>query len=245
MIKTVLIDDEPLARGIVKYYLSQYPEFEIVAECNDGFEGLKAIAAHQPDLVFLDVQMPRISGFEMLELLDQKPAIIFTTAFDEYAIKAFEVNAIDYLLKPIEPLRFEEALKKVKISNAFSAEKAQEFLDTTASMNVQNHRIVVKDQGTIKIISVDDLQYIEANDDLVKLNTAQGNFFKSKTMAFFEQTLDPSKFIRIHRSYIVNLDQVTKIELKEKDSYIVQLRSDIWLPVSKTGYSKLKVALGW
>lgn len=245
MIRTVLIDDEPLARDIVKHYLSKHPDFEVVAECNDGFEGLKAIAAFQPDLVFLDVQMPRITGFEMLELIDHKPAIIFTTAFDEYAIKAFEVNAVDYLLKPIEPQRFEDAIAKIKMARASFSEKNSEFMEITSTINAQNHRIVVKDAGAIKIIPVNDLQYIEANDDLVKLNTAMGNFYKNKTMAFFEQTLDQSKFIRIHRSYIINLDQVNKIELKEKDSYIVQLKSDIWLPVSKTGYTKLKAALGW
>lgn len=245
MIRTILIDDEPLARDIVKHYLSKFPDFEVVAECSDGFEGLKAIAALQPDLVFLDVQMPRITGFEMLELLDQKPAIIFTTAFDEYAIKAFEVNAIDYLLKPIEPKRFEDAVNKIKISQADLVDRNAEYAEIASVINAQNHRIVVKDDGAIKIIPVEDIQYIEANDDVVKLNTSMGNFYKNKTMAFFEQTLEPGKFIRIHRSYIINLDQVTKIELKEKDSYIVQLKSDIWLPVSKTGYTKLKAALGW
>ncbi len=244
MIKTILIDDEPLAREIVRYYLSEFTEFEIVAECSDGFEGLKAITQHKPDLVFLDVQMPKISGFEMLELVDEKPAIIFTTAFDEYALKAFEVNAIDYLLKPIEKSRFGEALKKITAKINDAKHDLESFTEHTPLLHLQNSRIVVKTNGVIKIIPSNEIHYLEADDDQVKISTVDGSYFKNKTMAYFEQTLDPDKFIRIHRSYIINLDQITKIELKEKDSYMVLLKTNIWLPVSKTGYQKLKGALG-
>ncbi|MDQ1139271.1 LytR/AlgR family response regulator transcription factor [Pedobacter agri] len=243
MIRTILIDDEPLARDIVKYYLTDHPEIEIVAECCDGFEGLKAISQHKPDLIFLDIQMPKISGFEMLELVEDKPAVIFTTAFDEYAIKAFEVNAVDYLLKPIDKGRFDTAIKKLP-SRLNQTENTEAVLDAAALSPAQNNRVVVKKDGVIKIIPTGDINYLEADDDYVKLSTADGAFYKNKTMAYFEQTLDSSQFIRIHRSYIINLAQVTKIELKEKDSYVVLLKSDIWLPVSKTGYVKLKAALG-
>ena len=243
MIKTILIDDETLARDVVKHYLQSYPNIEIVAECSDGFEGLKAIAKHQPDFIFLDIQMPKISGFEMLELVENHPAVIFTTAFDEYAIKAFEVNAVDYLLKPIEKSRFDQAMEKLPAKLAKN-QTSNELLETASLSPAQNSRIVVKTAGVIKIIPVEALNYIEADDDYVKLNTTEGNFQKNKTMNFFEQTLDSTQFIRIHRSYIINLAQVTKIELKEKDSYVVLLKSDIWLPVSKTGYVKLKAALG-
>lgn len=144
MIRTILIDDEPLARDVVKHYLSSFPDVVIVAECNDGFEGIKAIATHQPDLIFLDVQMPKISGFEMLELVDKHPAVIFTTAFDEYAIKAFEVNAVDYLLKPIEQVRFEQAMQKIpsRLNNATPVD--QELLDVAALSPAQSNRVVVK-----------------------------------------------------------------------------------------------------
>jgi two-component system LytT family response regulator len=243
MIRTILIDDEALARDVVKHYLQAYPEIEIVAECCDGFEGLKAIAQHQPDFIFLDIQMPKISGFEMLELVEEHPAVIFTTAFDEYAIKAFEVNAVDYLLKPIEKSRFDQAMQKLP-SKLTQEDSSRDLLESAALSPAQNSRIVVKNAGVIKIIPVGALNYIEADDDYVKLNTSEGNFHKNKTMTFFEKTLDANQFIRIHRSYIINLEQVTKIELKEKDSYIVLLKSDIWLPVSKTGYVKLKAALG-
>ncbi len=243
MIRTILIDDEALARDIVKHYLKAFPDVEIVAECSDGFEGLKAITQHQPDLIFLDIQMPKISGFEMLELVENRPAVIFTTAFDEYAIKAFEVNAVDYLLKPIEQGRFEQAMQKLPAKLA-KGDNSQELLETASLSPAQNNRVVVKNAGVIKIIPVEAIHYLEADDDYVKLSTTEGNFQKNKTMSFFEQTLDAAQFIRIHRSYIINLAQVTKIELKEKESYVVLLKSGIWLPVSKTGYVKLKAALG-
>lgn len=245
MIRTILIDDESLARDIVKHYLGDFPEIEVVAECSDGFEGLKAITQFQPDFIFLDIQMPRINGFEMLELVEKPPAVIFTTAFDEYAIKAFEVNAIDYLLKPIEKSRFGLAMQKLplRLANAEAA-ATQELLDSAAMSPAQSNRVVVKKNGVIKIIAVTDIHYLEADDDYVKLSTTEGIFHKNKTMGFFERTLDPAQFIRIHRSYLINLAQVTRIELKEKDSYIVLLKSDIWLPVSKTGFVKLKAALG-
>lgn len=245
MIRTILIDDEPLARDIVKHYLNNFPGIEVVAECSDGFEGLKAIALHQPDFIFLDIQMPKISGFEMLELVEKPPAVIFTTAFDEYAIKAFEVNAVDYLLKPIEQARFDQAMQKLpsRLNNS-ETDATQELLDSAALSPQQNNRVVVKKNGVIKIIAIADIHYLEADDDYVKLSTTEGVFHKNKTMSFFEKTLDAAQFIRIHRSYIINLAQVTRIELKEKDSYIVLLKSDIWLPVSKTGYIKLKSALG-
>jgi two-component system LytT family response regulator len=245
MIKAILIDDEPLARDIVKHYLADHPEIEVVAECNDGFEGLKAIAQHKPDLIFLDIQMPKISGFEMLELVENRPTVIFTTAFDEFAIKAFEVNAVDYLLKPIEKGRFEQALAKLALKKgAVDPTNTDELLQVQALNPSQSSRVVVKVDRSIKIIPTSDIQYLEADDDQVRISTAEGAYFKNKTMGFFEASLDPLQFTRVHRSYIVNLSQVTRIELKEKENYVVLLKSGIWLPVSKSGYMKLKSALG-
>ncbi len=242
MIRTILIDDEPLARDIVKFYLSELPDVELIAECCDGFEGVKAISALKPDLVFLDIQMPKINGFEMLELIDEKPNVIFTTAFDEYAIKAFETNALDYLLKPIEKDRFNTAMQKFR--NRVKQERQPIISGKNFQDPAQNNRVVVKKDGVISIIPVTEINYLEADDDYVTLNTLNGIFQKNKTMAFFEGSLNPTQFIRIHRSYIINLAQVTKIELKEKDSYVVLLKTGIWLPISKTGYIKLKSALG-
>jgi len=245
MIKTILIDDEPLARDVIKHYLKDFPEFEVVAECSDGFEGLKAIASFKPDLIFLDIQMPKINGFEMMELLDHRPAVIFTTAFDEFAIKAFEVNAVDYLLKPIEQSRFTAAVQKLSAKlPGDSPEQTAQLLSEVSVNASQRNRVVVKKDGVIRIIATTDIQYFEANDDYVKISTAEGNYLKNKTMAFFEKTLDPEQFIRVHRSYLINMTEVTKIELKEKETYVVLLKSGIWLPVSKSGYLKLKQALG-
>ncbi len=187
--------------------------------------------------------MSKNTGFEMLELVEEHPTVIFTTAFDEYAIKAFEVNAIDYLLKPIEKSRFDQAMQKLPAKLA-KEEPSNDLLEAASLSPSQSNRIVVKTSGVIKIIPVGELNYLEADDDYVKLSTTEGVFHKNKTMTFFEQTLDPTQFVRIHRSYIINMAQVTKIELKEKDSYVVLLKSGIWLPVSKTGYVKLKASLG-
>lgn len=243
MIKAILIDDEALARDVVKHYLSAYPHIAVVAECSDGFEGLKAISTHQPDLIFLDIQMPKINGFELLELLDHKPSVIFTTAFDEYAIKAFEVNAVDYLLKPITQDRFEQALTKLP-TKVEDAAISTGLLATAGQSPTQSTRVVVKTEGLIKILPIAGINYIEADDDYVKLNTDEGVYQKNKTMSFYEANLAEAQFIRIHRSYLVNLAKVSKITLKEKDSYMVLLSTGIWLPVSKAGYVKLKAALG-
>jgi two-component system LytT family response regulator len=245
--KAIIIDDEPLARSIVKEYLQSYPDIEVAQECNDGFEGVKAINQHQPDLIFLDIQMPKINGFEMLELVEELPAVIFTTAFEEHAIRAFEVNAVDYLLKPFSKDRFEKALQKWLASRSTTAAPQQtaQLLETAStSMPAQSNRIVVKINGKIKIIPVQDVHYLEAADDYVKIITQEGAFLKNKTMSFFEQTLDPQQFARVHRSYILNVNQVTRIEPYEKENHLAILRTGAKVPVSKTGYPRLKTALG-
>lgn len=244
MIRTVLIDDEPLSREIIREYLKAYPEIEVVEECNDGFEGLKAIAQWSPDLVFLDIQMPKISGFEMLELIEQPPAIIFTTAFDEYAIKAFEASAVDYLLKPFSRERFEKAMQKWMQQRSSGEDPAPPVLSETVFRPAVQTRVVVRSEGKIKIIPVREIHYLEASGDYVKIRSEEGAFTKNKTMQFFEQTLNGEQFIRIHRSYIVNLNQVTRIDPYEKDTHLAVLTSGIQLPVSKTGYVRLKEALG-
>jgi two-component system LytT family response regulator len=246
MIKAIIIDDEPLAREVVKEYLLAFPQVQVLQECNDGFEGLKAIQQHQPDILFLDIQMPKINGFEMLELVENLPAVIFTTAFEEHAIRAFEVNAVDYLLKPFSKDRFEKALQKWLDRRATDPpqQTAQLLESASASLPTQSNRIVVKINGKIKIIPVQDIHYLEAADDYVKIITQEGAFLKNKTMSFFEQTLDPQQFARVHRSYILNVNQVTRIEPYEKENHLAILRTGAKVPVSKTGYPRLKTALG-
>jgi two-component system LytT family response regulator len=244
MIRTILIDDEPLARSIVAEYLHGYSEIEIVQECNDGFEGVKAIAQYKPDLVFLDIQMPKINGFEMLELIDQPPAVIFTTAFDEYAIKAFEAHAIDYLLKPFSKDRFDKALQKWFSQRQQPDTKKTLVLQEDIRQPEERNRVVVKEGGNIRIIPVHEIQYIEAYDDYVKIYTAKEMFLKKKTMNFYEQILDPARFVRVHRSYIMQLSQLTRIEPLEKDTHVALLKSGVRIPLSKSGYTKLKSVLG-
>jgi two-component system LytT family response regulator len=245
MIKVILIDDEPLARDVVKEYLESFPQISVVGECNDGFEGVKAIQQHLPDLIFLDVQMPKINGFEMLELLDKKPAVIFTTAFDEYAIRAFEAYAVDYLLKPFGKDRFDKALNKWLVQKPVTEEaRKTEALVNAVSQTAEQDRVVVKTGSKITIIPVADILYLEADDDYVNIHTPAGSYLKNKTMAWFDQTLDQKQFIRIHRSYIVRISEITRLDPYEKETYTAVTRSGKKLPVSKTGYAKLRAVLG-
>ncbi|GAB3194053.1 two-component system LytT family response regulator [Pontibacter aydingkolensis] len=246
MSKCLIIDDEPLARSIVAEYLQSHREIEVAQECGDGFEGVKAIMQHQPDLIFLDVQMPKINGFEMLELVEHAPSVIFTTAFDEYAIKAFEANAVDYLLKPFSKTRFDAAVQKWQEQRKANAPetKLQQLEETTAKQPEEQVRIVVKVGNNIKIIPVADVLYFEAYDDYVKIHTKEGTFLKKKTMSYYENTLDASQFTRVHRSFILALPQLTRIEPLEKDSHIALLKTGQRIPLSKSGYTKLRAVLG-
>ncbi len=246
MIRCVIIDDEPLARSIVKEYLKSHSNIELVQECGDGFDGVKAIHQHQPDLIFLDIQMPKISGFEMLELIDEPPAIIFTTAFDEFAMKAFDANAIDYLLKPFSKERFDKAIIKCLNQKENSSEKkiTEELLKNLSSQSDEQSRVVVKTGNQIRIIPVTEISYIEACDDYVKIHTATEVFLKKKTMNHFETLLSEKEFVCVHRSYLIQLSHITRIELMEKESYCALLKSGIKIPLSKTGYAKLKDVLG-
>jgi two-component system, LytTR family, response regulator len=245
MKKAIIIDDEPLARSVIKEYLMQHPQIQVLHECNDGFEGIKAIMQHQPDVIFLDIQMPKINGFEMLELVEQPPAVIFTTAFDEFAIKAFESHAVDYLLKPFSQERFDKAIEKWRERESpTAAQNTQALLDEAAQSPQQNQRIVVKTGNKIKIIPIDEVHYLEAADDYVKIITKEGAFLKNKTMSHFEKLLNVQQFVRTHRSYIVNVQLVTRIDPYEKESYMAQLKTGAQVPVSKSGYAKLKNVLG-
>jgi len=245
MIKVIIIDDEPLARDVIKEYLHAYPFINVVQECGDGFEAVKAISQFQPDLIFLDVQMPKINGFEMLELLNPAPAVIFTTAFDEYAIKAFDAHAIDYLLKPFSKERFAKALQKWKAESSQSKTANTEQLEEALPISAEQHtRVVVKTGNNIRIIPMHEILYLQADDDYVKIHTKDGSSLKKKTISYFEQVMDPSQFVRVHRSFIVQIHQVTRIEPYEKDGHIAILKSGEKIPISKTGYPKLKSILG-
>lgn len=235
-LKALIIDDEFLARSVVKEYLQVHSDIEIIGESSDGFEALKTINNLQPDLLFLDIQMPKINGFELLELLEYSPTVIFTTAYDEFALKAFEVNAIDYLLKPFSQERFDTAINKAKKNNGL--DQIQQFSSENLIQPEEKKRIVLKNQNEIKIILVDDVHYIESYDDYVKIHVGDKCYLKKKTMSYFENILTP-KFVRIHRGFLINMSFFEKI-INENLGYSIQLKNGIKLPVSKTGFMELK-----
>ncbi len=246
-LQTLIIEDEELARNLLRSYLKDNPDIEVIGECENGFDGVKSINEKKPDLVFLDIQMPKITGFEMIELLDYKPQIIFTTAYDQYALKAFELNAIDYLLKPFSKDRLLAAIDKVKhrIKNDEPLDEKLEELSNFRPGEEFIDRVVVKDRHKIHIITVDQIRYIESLDDYVMIYTYDGRHMKQKTMKYFETNLDPKNFIRIHRSYIVQVENIAEIQQYEKESYIVILKDKdkTKLKVSKTGYKRIKEVL--
>ncbi|MGC2332565.1 MAG: response regulator [Candidatus Acidiferrales bacterium] len=243
-IRAVIVDDEELARQILREFLSSHPEIELVAECANGFEAVKAVAELKPDLVFLDIQMPKLDGFEVLELIGNETAVVFVTAHDNFAIRAFEVHAVDYLMKPVGASRFEAALKRAKErlegkapSNTASAAE----LAAAARPPAQYlERIPVRDGARVFIIPVGKLDYVEAQDDYVALASDGKKHLKQQTIASLETALDPSRFLRVHRSYIVNLERVAKIEPYSKDSHVAVLSTGAQLPVSRAGYARLR-----
>ena len=242
MRKVIIIDDEVLARNVVKEYLKNYPDFLLVDECGDGLHGVKSIQGNIPDLIFLDIQMPKINGFEMLELLDAPPHVIFTTAYDDFAIKAFEHSAVDYLLKPFSRERFRKAVEKYIDKN--NIPQLTEVIESAALTPSQQGRVVVKDGNKIKIIPVSQIQFLESADDYVKIHTAEGTYLKNRTMNFFETSLEAYQFTRIHRSYIVNTQMITGIEPNDKVGPMLLLNTGTRLSVSKAGYARLKEVLG-
>ena len=245
MIKTVIVEDEKLARDLVRDYLGRHTDFEIVGEYEDGFSGLKAINQLKPDLVFLDIQMPKLTGFEMLEVLEHHPAIIFTTAYDQYALKAFEHNALDYLLKPYSAERFNEALAKARerVKRGGDQKSIKRLVEHRDQQEETIHRVVVKSRSKIHVIPVEKIIYIESQDDYVMIYTPDSRHLKQKTMKFYESHLPEEDFVRIHRGYIVRISEISQMQLYEKESYIVILKNGVKLPVSKTGLPRLKSKL--
>ncbi|MEI6682883.1 MAG: LytTR family transcriptional regulator DNA-binding domain-containing protein [Bacteroidota bacterium] len=245
-LRTILIDDEQPARDVVRFYLKDFPEIEILGEFADGFSGLKAIQELKPDLVFLDVQMPKLTGLELLDLLEQPPLIIFSTAYDQYAIKAFEMNAIDYLLKPYSKERFTQAVQKA-LAQAGSGERAAAPVQNLVKTLEENpeflQRIAVKSRHKVSVIPIDEVVYLEAEGDYVMIFTKDAKHLKEKTMKYFETHLDPAQFIRIHRSYIVNARFIDRIEYYDKENYAVLTKTGAKLRASTAGYKILKQAL--
>jgi two-component system LytT family response regulator len=247
-IRIVIIDDEAPAREIIKHYLKEVDFVEVIAECADGFSGLKSITLTKPDLVFLDIQMPRLTGIEMLEVLTEKPEIIFTTAYDQFALRAFELNAVDYLMKPFPKNRFLDAVKKAidKIrAGTGNKEPASQLLSKKPEPSFPVNRIVVRKGNAINLIPVEQIRYVEAQDDYVMIYHSAGKALKQQTMKYFEDNLPNSDFVRIHRSYIVKVEEIKRIEPYGKDNYVAILKSEDKLPVSRSGFKHLKEELNF
>jgi two-component system LytT family response regulator len=241
-LRAVIVDDEELARAYLRELLRLHPEIEIAAECPNGFEAVKACAETSPDLLFLDVQMPKLDGFEVLELIDAGPAVIFTTAYDQYAMRAFDAHAVDYLLKPFGVDRFERALERAR--ERLGERKLPTEVAAARPAGERPQRIVVKDGTKIHVIPLDKLDYVEAQDDYVALHSGGKSYLKQQPIAAMEAALDAARFVRIHRSAIVALDRVARIEPYGKESRIAILADGTRLPVSKSGYARLMEAMG-
>lgn len=243
MIRCVIVDDEPLARQLVREYLAMDEELEIVAECANGFEAVKAVSAHDPDLLFLDIQMPKLDGFEVLSLLDRSPIVVFVTAYDEYALRAFEVHALDYLLKPFSEERFRAVLERVR-QQMLVRERVPVAPMASKLRAKPLQRIVVRDeQGAIDVVPVARVDYVEADDDAIVIATSGRKLRKQQTLGDLASELDPDRFVRIHRSYLLNIERLEKLELYAKDSRVALLRDGTKLPVSRAGYVRLKELL--
>ncbi|MEA2164394.1 MAG: two-component system, LytTR family, response regulator [Thermoanaerobaculia bacterium] len=243
MIRVVIVDDEAPARELLREYLASDDDCEIAAECANGFEAVKAVAQHDPDLLLLDIQMPKLDGFEVLELLDRSPIVVFVTAHDEHALRAFEVHALDYLLKPFSHDRFRQVLERVK--RAAGHHDRLPVAGMAASLRARPlQRVVVRgDDGAIQVVPVARLDYAEAADDAILIATGGTKLRKQQPIGELEQQLDPARFVRIHRGYLVNIERIEKIELYAKDSRVAILRDGTKLPVSRSGYQRLRELL--
>ena len=240
----VIVDDEAPARALIREYLEAHSDVQVVAECTNGLEAVKAANEFKPDLLFLDIQMPKLDGFEVLDLIGRDTAgVVFTTAFDEYALRAFEVHAVDYLLKPFGPDRFAEALQlaRSRISR-HQPIPARELLETHREGSSVD-RLLIRDRSHVHVIPVEQIDYLEAQDDYVSIKAGGRSYLKEQTLGELEAQLAAKGFLRIHRRYILNVSRLAKIELSEKDSRVAVLHDKTELPISRSGYDKLRALL--
>lgn len=240
----IIVDDEELARSLIREYLASHPEITIIAECANGFEAVKVVTELKPNLMFLDIQMPKLNGFEVIELLDESPAVIFVTAFDQFAVKAFDVHAVDYLLKPFGKQRFDEALSHAVLRiRSHEPAKTKVVAEEAKPTGQPLERILIKEGSKVLVIPAEKVDYIEAQDDYISVRSEGKSHLKMQRLAMLETLLDNRRFVRIHRSYILNIERLSKIELYAKDSRTAILKDGTQLPVSRTGYDKLKELL--
>jgi len=239
-----IVDDEELARRILRELLAAHPDVEIVAECANGFEAVKAVSERKPDLLLLDVQMPKLDGFDVLELLGNDIAVIFVTAYDQHAIRAFDVHAVDYLLKPFSAERLAEALDRAR-ARLRSRERppVRDLLSAARPEDATLDRILIRDRADVHVIPVEKIDYLEAQDDYVAVRSGGRSYLKEQTLADLEKLLDRRGFVRIHRRYLVNLARLAKIEQSVTDSRLAILTDGTQLPISRAGYARLRELL--
>jgi len=242
-VRVVVVDDEEPARAVLREYLSALDGVEIVAECANGFEAVKAAAELNPDLLLLDIQMPKLDGFEVLELIDREVEIVFVTAYDSFAIRAFEVHAADYLLKPFSAERLAQAIGNARERLGRKVRSRSDLIAEARGRIKPVDRVLVRDGARVHVIQAGDVDYIQAQDDYACIRSGGREHLKQESMSALEEALDPRRFVRIHRTYILNIDRLARIELYAKDSRIAILRDGTKLPISRAGYARLKPLL--
>lgn len=240
--RTLIVDDEHLARAVLREYLAAHADVEIVGECANGFEAVKAIAEHDPDLVFLDIQMPKLDGFEVVELAGSKPHYVFATAYDQFALRAFEVHAVDYLLKPFSRERLAEAMAQVRL-RAPQPARVEAVVKEAQARQQPLERVLIRDGARVHVVAAGSIDYVEAQDDYVRIEADGKGYLKHQRLSELEAQLDPGVFVRIHRSYIVNVGAVERIEPVSKDNHCAVLKSGVKLPISRSGYQKVRELL--
>jgi two-component system LytT family response regulator len=243
-IRVAIVDDEQLARAVIREYLEAADGVEVVAECANGFEAVKVVSELNPDLLFLDVQMPKLDGFEVLELVGREVAVVFVTAYDQYAIRAFDVHAVDYLLKPFTAERFGEALARAR-DRLQRGERApvEALVSSSRPSSNRGNRVLVRDGPRVHVLTVEKIDYVQAQDDYVSYRCEGKDYLKEQTLAQAEAALDPATFVRIHRSYLLNLQCLARIETGERENRVAVLNDGRRLPVSRAGYARLSKRL--
>jgi two-component system, LytTR family, response regulator len=245
-LRVAIVDDEELARRLVREYLTDVEDVEVVAECANGFEAVKVVTEVRPDLLLLDVQMPKLTGFEVVELIGREQAVVFVTAYDQYALRAFEVHAVDYLLKPFERDRLLEALARARARLASREPSRAPEVAAAAVAEARPRpleRVLVRDGSKVHVVPVGRIDYVQAQDDYVSIRTEGRELLKEQTLGDLEAALDPARFVRIHRSYLLNVDRLARVEPASKDSRVAILKDGTELPVSRTGYQRLEQLL--
>ncbi|WP_394779173.1 LytR/AlgR family response regulator transcription factor [Undibacterium sp.] len=239
-IKALIVDDEELARRLVREYLGSHADIEIIGECDNGLQAVKDITGLNPDLVFLDIQMPKLTGLEVLELTGRSSGVIFTTAYDQYALKAFDLHAVDYLLKPFSQTRFDEALAQARKALGQTLPALEGLLAQPAD---KLERILIRDRNQVHVIPVEKMDYAEAQDDYVSIQSEGKCYLKTQRLSDLETQLDPRKFVRVHRSYIINIEKLQSIERQTKDSHVALMRDGKQIPISRAGYDRIKAIM--